>query len=445
MPGKFAIIRLEDIEPGGPYRYFGSSDETLPLIKMRTVFDYLHSRNVPFSVNVVPEYIDPGNPNQNISITNTSSFYIQEFMNMIKYAQSKGGDTGLEGFSHQYGSKVTGQWPEFHTKMVPVSDPNNPPDDLSYDNSKVQLAISAADQVNMKIGYWVEPGYSSEPPFFQQENVFPQYISPLKQYDNLNSSVPFENQRRIQYHDVARGVLYHNAPLLYISPGAKPDHTNVLSVPYILFNAQQYTADDIAAFCYHPYLEFNFMIQDSQGNWIYDPAKTSYLHQLLETGAIDNSGYYPGLLPQGYTFAKLKELVPFYPAQRLLTPLSEGMRVLSGDFNGDGKDDAVVWDMSTGAWTVYLSNIEGPIPRYGTSNQFSLSGTWLSDWAISGLLIPMVCDVNGDGKDDLIVYNFTLGQWQVALSDGTKFIPQGIWLNNWAVRDSQNDWQVITG
>ncbi|MHC1723461.1 MAG: FG-GAP repeat domain-containing protein [Aminipila sp.] len=130
--------------------------------------------------------------------------------------------------------------------------------------------------------------------------------------------------------------------------------------------------------------------------------------------------------------------------QRMKNDLNSIHKVCSGDFNGDGKDDLVVWNRVDGRWDVYLSNVD-----YGESdsnqNQFVLSGTWLRNWGSGNALVPLIADVNGDGKDDLILYDPHTGIWRVALSNGTEFIPQGIWLSNWARKTYQMNWTVMVG
>lgn len=88
-------------------------------------------------------------------------------------------------------------------------------------------------------------------------------------------------------------------------------------------------------------------------------------------------------------------------------------KVYSGDFNGDGKDDLVVWNKVDGRWNVYLNS--GEYAESDTrQNQFILSGTWLKNWGAGNTLIPLIADVNGDGKDDIILYEPLTGTWRVA-------------------------------
>lgn len=69
---------------------------------------------------------------------------------------------------------------------------------------------------------------------------------------------------------------------------------------------------------------------------------------------------------------------------------------LSGDVDGDGKNDLVIWRPSTGQWFAQ-----------------STSGTTIFrelDWGHEGDH-PLISDVNGDGKDDLIIWRPSNGHW----------------------------------
>ncbi|MBB5868284.1 hypothetical protein F4553_001663 [Allocatelliglobosispora scoriae] len=89
-----------------------------------------------------------------------------------------------------------------------------------------------------------------------------------------------------------------------------------------------------------------------------------------------------------------------------------GESVLSGDFNGDGRDDVVAFTHGT-LGDVYVG--------LSTGSGF-LGGAKWHDWFAPGGEIPVVGDFNGDGKDDIATFTHdTAGDVYVALSNGSSF------------------------
>ena len=85
---------------------------------------------------------------------------------------------------------------------------------------------------------------------------------------------------------------------------------------------------------------------------------------------------------------------------------------VSGDFDGDGLADFVLFDNTTRSWHLKLSYLGS---EETISDPFGLS--------TADLVTPMPADFDGDGKHDLAIYNFDNKNWYVRNS-GTGSIEQ---------------------
>ena len=88
------------------------------------------------------------------------------------------------------------------------------------------------------------------------------------------------------------------------------------------------------------------------------------------------------------------------------------------DVNGDGKNDSIVYFSSTGEWYVSLSD----------GIKFLPYSKWISGHGV-GSAKQLMADVNGDGKSDAVVF-FSDGKWYVATAKPTSgFNPYTLWIS----------------
>jgi uncharacterized protein YdaL len=87
-----AMVRLEDV------------GAMVSVEAMKSLSDYLSSKAIPFSVAVIPRYMDPmglynGGVRQEVSLAQAKNL-----QTALNYARTKGGELVMHGFTHQYGA-----------------------------------------------------------------------------------------------------------------------------------------------------------------------------------------------------------------------------------------------------------------------------------------------------------------------------------------------------
>ena len=98
--------------------------------------------------------------------------------------------------------------------------------------------------------------------------------------------------------------------------------------------------------------------------------------------------------------------------------------VVIGDYDGDGKDDIATW-LGKSSRQVYVARSLG--------NGMTGATVWLNTIGFDSSDVPLSGDANGDGKDDLILFARKQGKVYVALSDGTEFGTPTQWHSFFAV------------
>lgn len=91
MPSrKRALVRIEDV-----------SADSSPT-ELRRIADYLYSRGVPFSVAVIPLYLDPNGVYSGGVAQSRPLSRASQVVSALRYMQSKGGTILMHGYTHQY-------------------------------------------------------------------------------------------------------------------------------------------------------------------------------------------------------------------------------------------------------------------------------------------------------------------------------------------------------
>jgi hypothetical protein len=120
---------------------------------------------------------------------------------------------------------------------------------------------------------------------------------------------------------------------------------------------------------------------------------------------------------------------------------------LVGDFNGDGKDDLVTFvqkpQAGMGSAPVWVSLSQG--------DRFATSRVWHSFFSLAGE-VPLVGDVNGDGRDDIITFvqKARLGSarrrygWRSRKATGLARLKSGIRSSRWLGRYRGSETSTVT-
>ncbi|HYK72983.1 MAG TPA: DUF2334 domain-containing protein, partial [Pseudoneobacillus sp.] len=388
---RHAMIRLEDVGTGGEYNSLEG------LGKLRAVLEYIESEHMPFHVAVIPRRmsmgadgvwsergIDDPNPDQ----------VVRAFVKLLKEAEQRGGVLGMHGYSHQYGDSVkaddsqnSGTGAEFNVDGAPETKEN------SYAAERITNSLNAFSRVGLQPAFWESPHYKNTR---EQEKVFRSYVGILYQPDlySLRSFKDLNVYDTINtYGQDSLGSIYVPAPYSYVTDGK--------SVDRILSKAAQ--GNGLASLYFHPFLEFPYLEKElgldgkqvvNDGLPVYRYKKgvsVSYLHRLID-----------GFKKEGYRWKSIYDIVPFTPANRVTLPFeTEDKKLLLGDVTGHGDSDVVVVEKHR------VVDIPG---SYGFPRNLpqKASEVWLKETFLPQEQL-LLADLNGDGKQDLIVYNKQTG------------------------------------
>lgn len=344
--GKYILLRLEDVGPGG---FYGTPEG---IGKLRTVIEYLTEQKIPYHIAVVSRWktYDPNNGWTDQGI-DTPTPITESFVSVLRYAQDHGALLGMHGYSHQWGNvpradgqENSGYGYEFNINGEPVST------DKEYAAERIEKSLKAFEANGLKPAFWESPHYHSAR---QQQEVFRSYMGIIYEPNwsylrSLRDVVYIEDQN--DWKEPSLGSVYIPAPLRYVY--------NEGRVQKILDQLKDYHG--LASMYFHPYMEFSHMepvmengkpvIRDGLPVYSYKEGEESPLHKLLD-----------GIKQTHYLFGTIHDIVPFSPAHQVqVTKQLKREQLIIGDMNNDGRDDWVTVDPRLGEVDVTLSNSHWP-------------------------------------------------------------------------------------
>ncbi|ARU59931.1 hypothetical protein CBW65_01805 [Tumebacillus avium] len=399
-----ALLRLEDVGPGGFYE----SEESL--WKLRVIADFLSSSGVPFHVAMIPRFVNP-KTGYDRSIGDRRDPLVQKFISTMRHLQNRGGSLGMHGYRHQYGQAVSGDGFEFAYGDCTA---DCPPDDdpaayqergafeQAYASERMRQGFLAVFASGLQVDWFEAPHYTASP---VQRRVLEGWTGLFFENDPHSSEM-----HHVVTHDtdspLYRGAVYVPTPLFYLD-ASKPEQ----ELKRMCRAIKGFKDDEIAGFFYHPYLEFPYIRKVGE-RVVYDEG--SYLKRLVKC-----------FQQQKYEFVPLLSLVSLVPSMRQ-TGFFPGAEVLTGDVNGDGISELLVREPLSGTWQAASGSLETFPCRQSAPFTARVIGERLGPGR------AMVGDVNGDGRDDLVLWDAVAGTFSVALSDGDSWQKPTVWLTGLA-------------
>jgi uncharacterized protein YdaL len=226
---QLALIRIEDVHP-----------LTDPA-SLRRIADFLHSRDVPFHISLVPFYVHPEN---NIFVPTGQN---PEFISAIKYMVAKGGTVVMHGCTHQRFGETTSDY-EF---WDPVG--NCPPEGQNEQaiTEKMEEALRELWSAGIYPLMWETPHYAG----------------PQKLYARLPEFFNISYERRQAIDEIGSDQY-----LPYIIPGDRygqiiiPENLGYIPLsnpdPDVIIEParnMKVVRDGVASFFFHPFVDIDVL------------------------------------------------------------------------------------------------------------------------------------------------------------------------------------------
>jgi uncharacterized protein YdaL len=282
-----ALVRLEDVSA------------VTTVSSMRSLTDYLLSKNVPFSIATIPLYNDPlgaynGGVPQMIHMAQATGL-----KQALNYALARGGKIVMHGYTHQYNSTpndenaVSANDYEFWFK------PGNRPvdeDSTQWASGRLSAGLLELNGSGYTPFAWEAPHYQSSPlammavpPLFSK--TYQRAVYYTSNTPNLNSNVPNKDFSVGQFFPYIIKNDYYGQ---YVIP------ENLGNVEYNIcsidpFSCLSYTAQDILTNA-----QYALSVRDGFASFFFHPFWLE--PDLGQPGLVDFESIITGITGLGYTF-----------------------------------------------------------------------------------------------------------------------------------------------
>lgn len=382
--GKYILLRLEDVGPGG---FYGTPEG---IGKLRAVIEYLTQQGIPFHIAVVSRWKhydeQTGWTEQGID---TPTPLTESFVSVLRYAQDHGAILGMHGYSHQWGDvpradnqQNSGFASEFDIQGEPLSASEE------YAADRIEKSLKAFEQNGLHPAFWESPHYHSTR---KQQKVFRSYMGLIYepywyQLRSLRSTVYLEDEN--SWKEKSLGAVYIPAPLRYVF--------NEGRVQEILKQLREYNG--LASMYFHPYIEFSHLepvllngepvLRDHIPVYQYKKSESSPLQQLIT-----------GIQQTDYRFGTIHDVVPFSPGSRVYAAKHlKQDQILVRDLNYDGRDDWVTVDSKQGEVDVIFARRGWPRNIRSAS-----AAVWLKHESLRQAGVPLLIWNEKTKRSDLLV------------------------------------------
>ncbi|UCE06722.1 MAG: DUF2334 domain-containing protein [bacterium] len=253
---KLALVRIEDISP------------LTDIESLERIANYLKSRHVPFSISLVPFYLDP-ETNTAVAMSDRP-----DFVDAIKHMIKSGGTVVMHGSTHQYRGETTADY-EFWDNMSggPIFS-----DSKEYVRQRLITGLTEFGKNRIYPLVWETPHYGASQLDYSIINTFFSTSYERRQTIDLHGSdqlLPY----LIEKHTSGGKIIPEN--LGYI-PLAQPDAAQIIQAA----TNNLAIRDGVASFFFHPFvdisvlkdlitglkqLDYTFISPSQTSNWVKAP------------------------------------------------------------------------------------------------------------------------------------------------------------------------------